>query len=74
MRGQDALVLPTKPMVCPCSDDTLMVKVRSAGEPKGPVFWQGDTVICPEGLTGVAPGQSAVFYRGDEIVGGGIIV
>ena len=72
--GQDALVLPTKPKDLPCSDDTLMVKVRSAGEPKGPVFWRGDTVICPEGLTGVAPGQSAVFYRGDEIVGGGIIV
>ena len=67
-------VLPTKPMACPCSDDTLTVKVRSAGEPKGPVFWRGDTVLCPDGLTGVAPGQSAVFYRGDEIVGGGIIV
>ena len=74
MCGQDALVLPTKPMACPCSDDTLTVKVRSAGEPRGPVFWRGDTVICPDGLTGVAPGQSAVFYRGDEIVGGGIIV
>ena len=51
----------------------LTVKVRSAGEPKGPVIWRGETVECPEGLSGVAPGQSAVFYRGDEIVGGGII-
>ena len=56
------------------ADEPLTVKVRSAGEPKGPVFWRGDTVLCPDGLTGVAPGQSAVFYRGDEIVGGGIIV
>ena len=58
----------------PGYDEPLMVKVRSAGEPKGPVFWEGDTVRCPEGLTGVAPGQSAVFFRDDAIVGGGIIV
>jgi len=51
----------------------LTVKVRSAGEPKGPVRWKGNEVTCSEGLSGVAPGQSAVFFRGDEIVGGGII-
>ena len=51
----------------------LRVKVRSAGEPRGPVTLAESTVRCPDGLTGVAPGQSAVFYRGDEIVGGGII-
>ena len=52
----------------------LMVKVRSAGEPKGPVTVEGDVVRCPEGIVGIAPGQSAVFYDGDEVVGGGIIV
>ena len=52
----------------------LMVKVRSAGEPKGPVSVEGDVVRCPEGIVGIAPGQSAVFYDGDEVVGGGIIV
>ena len=51
----------------------LCVKVRSAGEPKGPVIWNGETVECPDGISGIAPGQSSVFYRGDEIVGGGII-
>ena len=52
----------------------LMVKVRSAGEPKGPVTVEEDVVRCPEGIVGIAPGQSAVFYDGDEVVGGGIIV
>ena len=45
-------------------DKSLPVKVRSAGEPR----------LLAEGIAGVAPGQSAVFYRGDEVVGGGIIV
>ena len=51
----------------------LLVKVRSAGEPKDPVTVEGDTVFCPGGIAGVAPGQSAVFYDGDVVVGGGII-
>ena len=49
------------------------VKVRSAGEPRGPVTVEGDSVKCPNGIAGVAPGQSAVFYDGDVVVGGGII-
>ena len=39
------------------------VKVRSTGEPKS----------LRDGIAGIAPGQSAVFYDGDEVVGGGII-
>ena len=45
-------------------DKSLPVKVRSAGEPK----------LLKDGIAGVAPGQSAVFYDGDAVVGGGIIV
>jgi tRNA-specific 2-thiouridylase len=57
----------------------LSVKVRSAGEPKGPVSVvkssdSSATVHCWDGIAGIAPGQSAVFYRGDEIAGGGIIL
>jgi len=44
-------------------DKSLPVKVRSAGEPR----------LLSEGIIGVAPGQSAVFYDNDEVVGGGII-
>ncbi|MBO5642928.1 MAG: tRNA 2-thiouridine(34) synthase MnmA [Kiritimatiellae bacterium] len=40
------------------------VKVRSTGEGR----------LFSEGVFAVAPGQSAVFYNGDEVVGGGIIV
>lgn len=40
------------------------VKVRSTGESR----------LFSEGVFAVAPGQSAVFYRENEVVGGGIIV
>ena len=45
-------------------DKALPVKVRSAGEPR----------LLKDGIVGVAPGQSAVFYDGDAVVGGGIII
>lgn len=55
------------------------VKVRSAGEPKGPVkvsrLADGKLqVFCPEAIGAVAPGQSAVFYDGERLVSGGVIL
>ena len=51
------------------------VKVRSAGEPRGPASLNGNVCTMPDGIMGVAPGQSAVFYGADsdEILCGGII-
>ncbi len=54
---------------------TCRVKVRSAGEPVGPVVYEKGTITAPQGVFGVAPGQSAVFYAldSDELLLGGVI-
>ena len=50
------------------------VKVRSAGAPRGPATLEGDVCTFPEGIAGIARGQSAVFYgESGEILAGGII-
>ena len=51
------------------------VKVRSAGR-LVPATLKGNVCSFPDGISGVAPGQSAVFYAkdGDEILAGGEIV
>ena len=51
------------------------VKIRSTGAPAGPVEFGDGVCRAPgEGLFGVAPGQSAVFYDGDgTILCGGVI-
>jgi len=52
-----------------------MVKIRSTGTPVGPAFLEGDVVRAPNGLFGVAPGQSAVFYSPEGLIlCGGVIV
>ena len=51
------------------------VKIRSSGAPIGPVTLEHGIVRAPNGLFGVAPGQSAVIYSADgTILCGGIIV
>ena len=51
------------------------VKIRSTGAPLGPVEFDGETCRAPgNGLFGVAPGQSAVFYDdAGTILCGGVI-
>ena len=52
------------------------VKVRSTGVPLGPVVLEGGEcrVLEGEGIFGVAPGQSAVFYDADGLIlCGGVI-
>ena len=58
----------TAPIAC-------RVKIRSTGAPLGPVTLENSTCHAEgEGLFGVAPGQSAVFYDdADRIIGGGEI-
>ena len=48
------------------------VKIRSAAEPQT-AFFENGVLRFPEGIFAAAPGQSAVLYRGEEVLGGGII-
>ena len=54
------------------------LKIRSAGEPvagcEAEILPDGSfRVEIPAGVAGVAPGQSAVLYDGDVLLGGGFI-
>ena len=50
------------------------VKIRSTGAPRGPATFQGGVCTVPDGIAGVAPGQSAVFYDADGVIlCGGVI-
>ena len=51
----------------------VLVKVRSATKPLPAVF-ENDVLRFPEGVSAAARGQSAVLYRENEVLGGGIIV
>lgn len=48
------------------------VQVRHRGKPLACTV-QDDRVVLDEPAVGVAPGQSAVFYRGEEVLGGAVI-
>ena len=50
----------------------VQVKVRSASSLRNAVF-EANKLVFSDGITAAAPGQSAVLYRDDEVLGGGII-
>jgi len=52
--------------------DGLTVKVRSLAKP-APAFFDGESVRFERPEYGVAPGQAAVLYEGDRVLGGGWI-
>jgi len=56
--------------------EAMRVQVRAHGDPVGAVVQQSKTgagVALAEPLYGVAPGQAAVLYAGDRVLGGGTI-
>ena len=50
----------------------MTAKVRSLSKP-APARFDGETVVFDTPEFGVAPGQAAVLYAGDRVMGGGWI-
>ncbi len=57
----------------PLAAGPYLVKVRSAAQPAAAVFDGNATLTFAAPVRAPAPGQSAVCYRGDAVMGGGII-
>jgi tRNA-specific 2-thiouridylase len=56
----------------PAPDDALTTKVRSTARP-APARIEGDRLVFDVPEYGVSPGQAAVLYAGDRVIGGGWI-
>ena len=64
------------PGAVPPSERRVGVKIRSTSMPEAGVIrcnTDGWNVVFDEPQTGIAPGQAAVFYDGDRVLGGGWI-
>jgi tRNA-specific 2-thiouridylase len=61
--------------VNPGMESKIKIRYRDSGS-LGRIYPDGNQVeiIFSEQAKGVAPGQSAVFYEGDDVIGGGIIL
>lgn len=62
----------------PPLDRHLQVKLRYRGDPVGGWLREGPTgsweVVFDRAQPAVAKGQSAVFYRGEDVLGGGVVI
>ena len=63
----------TTPDGKPLPAGSYRVKIRSAAKPVPCTFDGNSTATFPEAVRAPAPGQSAVFYRGGFVFGGGFI-
>ena len=59
-------------LIGPRPDAPLTVKVRSMAKP-APAWLDGERMVFGVPEYGVAPGQAAVFYAGERVIGGGWI-
>ncbi len=65
------IALPENPIL---ADTRIRYRHRAVVSMVSPVGHDGAVVRFEQAQTAVAPGQGAVFYRGDEVIGGGWIV
>jgi tRNA-specific 2-thiouridylase len=54
-------------------DESVEVQYRAHGQAV-PATWTGDTLVFDQPQEAIAPGQTAAFYQGDQVLGGGVIV
>jgi tRNA-specific 2-thiouridylase len=71
-RGSFSISDPSWVHGAPADEPRCEVQLRHRGRPLACKI-EGRRVLLDEPAIGVAPGQSAVFYRGDEVLGGGRI-
>jgi tRNA-specific 2-thiouridylase len=71
-RRDFAIAQPSWVHAAPGDELRCEVQVRHRGQPLACTVSDGRVTLDAPAL-GVAPGQSAVFYRGDEVLGGATI-
>ena len=57
----------------PFAGEALEAQMSAHGQPV-PARWSGRSVLLDVPVRKVAPGQSVVLYRSDDVVGGGVVL